>query len=297
MMEKLERLIDDLEFLADTLLAEQPEINSVFEMLSKHRNMNIAPYHRAKNMDANTRKRNILLFLCTVAVQDTLFTVNRDVYQNITDDQMNSLIEFMSFFLQQHNSNEGEITMFRRSGCIKVILQLIVVLLTSNKRPECEAWITEHSVELMSLTADRGNSILHLALDISVNSFPRAPFVRMLVKGFKIDVNVQNVRRETPLHLLSKKIQSLVQNKLPSDDIMGVAELLINNGAHMDAVDVNGQEASHAFSRKFPQWSFNFKLSCLAARAIVKHGVRSDRKLPATIVSLIQSHKPGKLKE
>ena len=282
----MEKLIFELRLLRQTFLADQPTIDHVLRM-NRHINLNLYT------------GRNLLLFWCKNDVLNALFTAYHDensVYQNITDDQMSSLTEIMSFFLQQHNRSEDEILHFRGSACIRLILQLIVVLLTSNKRHECEAWVREHSAELMSLRTQNANSILHLVLDIDVGIFHRAPIVSLLVDEFKMDVNVQNVDRETPLHWLSKRVRFFSQNQMPSLDIRRVAGLLIDSGAHMDAVDVSGKEASHPFSRKFPQWSFNFKLSCLAAKAIIKHGVRYERlKLPASVVTFIQSHKPGTL--
>ena len=63
----------------------------------------------------------------------------------------------------------------------------------------------------------------------------------------------------------------------------------------MDSLDNTGNEASHAFSRLFPKWSFNFNLKCLAARAIIKHGVQYENIAPKTQLAFIESHKRPRL--
>ena len=169
-------------------------------------------------------------------------------------------------------------------------LQLIVILLASNKKSDCEVWIKENMSELLSLSTHTGDSMLHLIPTIEVGPFDFKPMLRMLVTEGKMDVNVVNKFRQTPLHLLSRRLHFLLSFHLRTEKILGVAELLIDNGAHMDAVDNIGMEASYYLSQRFPKWAFNFSLKCLAARAILKHGVRYE-KMPDMLEAFIQSHK------
>ena len=138
------------------------------------------------------------------------------------------------------------------------------------------------------------NSILHLILRMKVGRFSREPIMRLLIEGCKMDVNVENICRETPLHWLSSDV-SLLPRRQPTEEMMNIAELLIDNGAHMDSVDICGKEASSTLSQKFPKWSFNVNLKCLAARAILKHGVKYKKVVADTEVDFIESHKPGRL--
>ena len=167
----------------------------------------------------------------------------------------------------------------------------MVVLLESNKKHESEVWIKEHVYELISLRTKGGDTILHKVFYICLDCFPIESFVRMFVEECKMDVNVQNNWRATPLHCLSSMI--MCEQIYPTEDVMRVAELLISNGSHMDAVDVDGLEASQYFSRRCPKWSFNFSLKCLAARAILKHGY--EQYVPKNMIPFIESHKPGDL--
>ena len=227
-----------------------------------------------------------------------------DAYQNVTDEQMTVLMELMNFYVVQCKTSE-QFLRYCRSMCIHLLAVVMVVLLASNKQQECESWIREHLSELTSLRTDKGDSILHLAANsqhINVASFSRAPLARLLIEDGNMDVNVENIIRETPLHMVSSSYEYLqsFQNP-PIDDIKRIAELLIDNGAHMDLVDMYGQEASKALSQNFVQWSFNFNLKCLAARAIVKHGIRYNdkairifkRHVPTNIIRFVQYHKPG----
>ena len=233
-----------------------------------------------------------LISRCINDVENSLFLPGRRD-QNITDEQITVLLDMMNFLLVQFQSCEGEIRQNCQKGYMDTLIQLVVVALASNKKTPCEVWINEHLSELVSLRNNVGCSILHAALSINVGYFPVAPIVRVCVEEGKMDVNDGNIYRETPLHLLSysARLQYRYRNRKPTEDMMRIAELLINNGAHMDAVDILGHEASSFFSKRFPQWSFNFTLKCLAARAILKHGIRYEKYAPKTIIPFIESHK------
>ena len=114
--------------------------------------------------------------------------------------------------------------------------------------------------------------------------------MRQLVEHGKIDMNVETNNKSTPLHLLLKYAS---RHDQPTEKMIKVAELLIDNGAHRDSVDITGKEASHAFSKKFPQWSFNFNLKCFAARAVLKYRVKYEGVAPKKLIPFIPSHKPN----
>ena len=179
-----------------------------------------------------------------------------------------------------------------------MLMRLIVVLLASNNnnpdnkdntKKKCEAWMRDNMENLIALRSKRGVSILHAAIDAYVFGYPRLPIVRLLVEVGKMDVNVRDISDQTPLHLLSDKVLHRRKSQ-PTEEETSMAEILINHGAHMDSKDVHGREASNVFSQKFPQWSFNFSLKCLAARAMVKYGVKYE-KLPGQLTAFIEEHK------
>ena len=211
----------------------------------------------------------------------------------VTEEQISTLLDMMSFFLLfdkpcvDEDGKKDELRqIIRTQDIMNLLVQLIDVLLAGNWKPECEAWVKANVSKLKSLRTD--STMLHIAMPRLRYScpWPKEPIVRLLVEHGKMDVNAENRHNQTPLHLLSLKAQDA-----PTEDMVKVAEVLIDNGAHMDALDNSGKEASHAFSRRFPKWSFKFNLKCLAARALVQHGVQYESIAPKTQLSFIQSHK------
>ena len=216
----------------------------------------------------------------------------REDIGNITSIQMNTVRDMMSFFLSHARFCQDQRTGVGRDSCYNLLWHLNTFLLRSNKLVDCEAWIKEHLPELKALRSTMGDSLLHMAAKRVRLGHDGIPFVRILIVEGEMDVNVVNLHRDTALHLLSSKLHY----KLPhpgskTADMVEVCELLINHGAHMDAKNNKGHEASGALSPYFPKWSFNFGLKCLAARAVLEHGI-SYEKVPAQLVSFIDSHKP-----
>ena len=215
--------------------------------------------------------------------------------QNITDEQLKSLIEMMTFLLTHAKMCVNQKTAdVGRTACVNLLGMLTVLVLNGNKKMEGESWIKEHLSELVAIRSTYGNSLLHGAAHCTCDRTPRAPFVKLLVERGKMDVNVENISRQTPFHLLCRDLAFMKHYKMKlTQDMMTVAELLIYNGAHMDSQDDMGREASAEFSKTFTQWSFNVNLKCLAAKAIVKDGVSYENIKPATLIPFIETHKRG----
>ena len=216
------------------------------------------------------------------------------------EQHITTLLDMMTFILYFDNPcvfDDDEDNMMKqiRMGCIMdTLVRLTEVLLEGNKKAQCAAWVKEHMSKLKSLRMpNTEDSILHRAMPFhnAGSTLRIEPIVRLLVEQGKMDVNVENSDKETPFHILSLT----ASDTPPTEDMVNVAELLIDNGAHMDSLDKSGNEASHAFSRLFPKWSFNFNLKCLAARAIIKHGVQYENIAPKTQLAFIKSHKRPRL--
>ena len=218
---------------------------------------------------------------------------------SITNEQMITVMDMMSFLLSHALVCQDQRTGVGRGTCYDLLWQLSTVLLMSNKVVDCKTWIKEHSPELKALRSPTGESLLHLAARRICTGLFRSPsklFVKLLVEEGQMDVNVVNANRDTPLHYLSTKFHFKKDKDIKTSnrtaDIIEVCEILINNGAHMDVKNNKGYEASSALSPYFPQWAFNFGLKCLAARAILMHGVRYKKSLPAELISFVEVHKP-----
>ena len=246
----------------------------------------------------------IVVCFCRVNVKRALFPTDQQIYRNITDEQISILLELTTCYLLQCKSFKDDQSVSQ--SLLQLLVSLNVFLLASNKKEQCEVWIREHFSELVSVRSARGDSILHECMNeiewmlINKLNLSMEPLVRLLVKEGKMDVNVVNTeRRETPLHMLSTRLCHMERKrklypKMPTEDIMKIAEILRNNGAHMDAVDASGREASHFFSQRIPLWSFNVNLKCLAAKTLLKHGVTFEdvTRVPKTLIPFIKSHKP-----
>ena len=249
-------------------------------------------------------KKPRLVCMCGVHVKMALFPRHQQLYRNITDEQFAILLEIGTCYLLQYKSFKDDV------GISQTLLDLLAILnvflLGSNKKQECVIWIRKHFSELKSVRSAYGNTILHECIDkiewmlLNKIDLPVEPFVRLLVEKGKMDVNDVNTekRRATPLHLLSTRVSYMELDergfypKMPTEDTMKIAEILIDNGAHMDQTDWLGREASRYFSERFPQWAFNVSLQCLAAKALFKHGIRYEKRAPKTLIPFIESHKP-----
>ena len=241
-------------------------------------------------LSGSSGRKTILVSRCVEHLKPSLSHVSDN--QNITEDQINVLLEIMTLVLIECKSCEDGMLLYCRDKCIESLVRLIAILTSSNKSSECKAWMKEHMLDLTSLRMDGEGSILHLALKLDARYFAKEPIVRMLVEVGKMDVNVVNSMKETPLHLLSTVLRrQLVRGQQPTEEMLKLAELLIDNGAHMDAMDTVGYEASHGVSRAFPQYSFNVNLKCLAAKALLENGVKYKSIAPKTVVPFIESHK------
>ena len=301
----MDNVIFELRFLRKMILC--PTINNeVVDLYSAHMDTDLYGMDinavRSKRDDLTEfgmeRTKADLIRTCIGDVEDSLFPQGQreNAYQNITGEQMTILLEMLTFLLVQFKSCEGVIRHSCQTLYIWSLIQLMAVLLASNKQPQCEVWIREHLSELTSLRiegAAASHSILHQALMTNTGGFPVAPFARLLIEVGKMDVNVENTRKETPFHKLCAKAHFLLPLRSgPTEDEMRIVELLIDNGAHMDSMDDDGLEASWFFSQRFPQFSFNVNLKCLAARAILQHGIRYEKRVPADLVTFIGLHKP-----
>ena len=305
----MDNVIFELQFLFK--MALEPEVNNVVDLYSPDMEtelwgMDVNRFRRERDRLGRSKSWSKSQLTGHIANQ-----VSRDLfpraqhtpvatYKNITDDQISVLMELMNFVLLHAKSLEGDVFIY---SYVHLLVQLMVVLLASNQNAECKAWIRENFSELVTLKTNTGSSILHhmTNMDRSIGRFPIVPLVRLLVEDCKMDVNVEDNRRATPLHWLSSSAARHVDlcRRKPTKDMIRIAELLIDNGAHMDSVDNKGKEASCFFSKTFPKWSFNFSLKCLAARALLKHGVRYELQLdmPATVITFIESHKVTPLQQ
>ena len=292
----MEKVIFELQFIRKVLLAPTKHTGGLFKVVDFESmdndlsGMDIILFQEKRDRFSRLLKSSIIN-ICTAEFEKALFGTDQQIYGNITDEQISILLELMTCYLLQCKSLECVMSI--RECLLKLLIIVNVVLLGSNKKQQCRFWIRDHLSELESVRCTFGTSILHKCMNFG--RFPTERLVRVLVEEGKMDVNIENTRRETPLHWLSTRLYNAERDKgqkTPTEDLMNNAEILINNGAHMDAEDHLGRQASRFFSQRFPQWSFNVSLKCLAAKALLKHGVRYEMCAPKVMIPFIESHKP-----
>ena len=132
--------------------------------------------------------------------------------------------------------------------------------------------------------------------------------IRLLLDGSPQEIDAVNAPSgtsgERPLHHLMKSDIPLTHKKL-------IVQLLIDKGVHIDAVDKNGKDATHAIfplSLKSPlhidinhihdmicliTHDYPLPLSCLAAKAVITNGLHYKRMLlPPRLKQIISYHDP-----
>ena len=70
----------------------------------------------------------------------------------------------------------------RRDGSSNALYMVIVVLLKSDKKLDCEHFIRENLQLLINTRTDYGNSFLHLAVECIIDSVPCTPLAKLLVE-------------------------------------------------------------------------------------------------------------------
>ena len=301
----MDRLIFDLRCLCRVILATN-KTETIMDLFTSDMDTNVQEMKtfRDGRMSLScllTKPQDIQQDIVVIDYHHSVTDLLDDIRQNgeihrITDSQMkqmmDKMVDMMNFLLFSQNQNTIRVSEISRGSCLYMLWCLIKFLLESNKKLDCQIWIKEHSSDLQTLRDRGGYSFLHNAVQTH-----QSEIVRLFVEECRMDVNVENNYRQTPLHLLCRYLSCLlIAQQKPTQDMERTAELLIENGAHIDAVDVYGTDASRVLSRTFSRWYFNVTLKCLAAKAILKHGIRYEKcvpSLPAEIITIIKTHKPG----
>ena len=258
----------------------------------------------ANRKDKSPEKNRFVTFYRVniwTSIVDLVEDTQQKPLENVTDEQWADMTYLLRFYLGQYSVFEEQNMVDCKDVCFDVLFMIIVVILRSNKKPETEAFVRENIQELKRIRTKYGESLLHFAADLYLSNLPCIPLVRLLVEEGKMDVNVVNSERMTPLHVTSDNYHASRDmedsgNK-PSQEILKVAELLIENGAHMDMVDVYGDEASKHLSKHFPQWAINSSLQCLAAKVILRHNLPHKKVLPAKLIPFIHTHEQEESEE
>ena len=287
----MDLLISDLRCLWRTLLAKTKTKTGMDLFIDTSRDMNRFLDQRLSESHTSNlyqSKQNRDVILDCISAQSRLREVHRNGdYKEISDVEMKTVMDLMTFLLTFAKSRKSQKRSLSGVVCFYVLFNSSIFLLWSNKGQDYETWMKTHMSDLQTLRNEHGDTFLHAAADRHCSRI-----VKLLVEDGRMKVNVVNYIRETPLHLFCGELPSpLPSGWIPTPGMERIVELLINNGAHIDAADSSGNEVSGVLARAFPRWSFNVNLKCLAVKAIVKHGVRYEELMPTQMISFIETHK------
>ena len=241
--------------------------------------------------------RELLVECATQAVLCTYSEISQVDLQVISEHQILIMRRTLSFFLEHFKLCVSFIAI--QDSCREIIFLILVIMLKSNRAMECRTWVKENMAELITFKFEGIGSFVHKVVNPYFYSvyhaeqyYPSIELLTLLVEVGGMNVDAENDKGQTPLHVISEHIRyEKSQGNVVNDDVQKVCEILIDNGAHMDTKDKRGNEASQEVSKTFPRWAFNKSLQCLAANAILKHQLAYKDK-PAKIVKFIELHDP-----
>jgi len=175
--------------------------------------------------------------------------------------------------------------------CDEILLELVTRLA---QLPEIHTEDESGTIKtgLRNLRDSHGRTLLHIVMiDELLSNIKDLPMIRFLLKC-GASVNAGDRSGASPLHLLTKKRGWF------SDELIDcVGRLFLENGAHLDKVNINGMTAAQLWigieNEDLPEWLQDEtipKLSCLSARIIRSHLVPYNKKLPPILCSFVDMH-------
>ena len=155
------------------------------------------------------------------------------------------------------------------------------------------------------LETHQGQTLLHLSVlqstshvsgkfigrdEIFFSPFPNISVVELLLEC-GANINAIDGKRNTALHLCSEALRNL-ELEQHHDMLKRIAVLLLNSSAHVDMVNIFGMRAADGLTSSLLEMNMmNFvSLKCLAANAVVKHGISYGGHSIGSLESFVQMH-------
>ena len=166
----INNVIFELRFLRNVLLAPSTKNNKIdYDCEDVYLlGMDIYLFRNTIGRIETTNKEDFVR-CCNTRMKFLLFNsgsldrIPDDLY-NITDSQMSAILDMLTFFLAACNPREEEAKLYISTEYLLLFLILLVPLLNSNKRADCQTWMRHHLKTLIALrTVEGDNSLLHVA--------------------------------------------------------------------------------------------------------------------------------------
>ena len=182
---------------------------------------------------------------------------------------------------------------------IRVCMYLIgLMLLTYTcKDEEKQIYRAVYRFVQLSTKLQNGFTPLHICCSSRTNEyrlylggaveFPNAHICKTLVKC-GANVNAQDKYNNTPLHIIADC------NILDDDILRDIINCLVENGAHIDALNINDMTAADVACSSMTESLIlghtKLSLGCLSARVIMEHGIQYKDIISASLYEFVELH-------
>ena len=174
--------------------------------------------------------------------------------------------------------------------CLYLIGMMLLTKTTSKEKDQLRREVYNFLHQKPRLLS--GATPLHMCCDSATNDntidvkniilFPNTLICRMLLTC-GADVNAQDEAKQTPLHVISKKGNSIVH-------IRKISKCLIEHGAHVDACTIYGEQAIDVATMDIIKMHMDLRLDCLAARVVMRHRLKYQNVIPASLIQFVELH-------
>ena len=194
--------------------------------------------------------------------------------------------------------NEGKYRQRYEMDIISCTYLIGIMLLSySSNGEECQLNRVVYNFIQQKNRFQNGFTPLHICCDGDSNDndidvegellFPSVLICKVFV-ACGANVNAQDKNRNTPLHIIAKCVDAEL------DTISEIIMCLIDNGAHVDACNIDGNTAAEVASTDIAESIIkaNMKLSlkCLSARTVRKHKIEYQGIIPESLHEFVELH-------
>ena len=178
--------------------------------------------------------------------------------------------------------------------CLYLIGMMLLANTTAKENEQLHQAVSKFVKQKPRLQS--GSTPLHMCCDRGTNQnkinvkniikFPHTIICKTLLTC-GADVNAQDKNKQTPLYVIAKTGDSIVH-------IRKISKCLIEHGAHVDACTNDGESVIDVATKNSAvdiiKAHIDLRLACLAARVVMKHRLKYQNVIPATLAKFVELH-------